>query len=231
MSTPALSVVELRQYTLRVDQRDVLIDLFESRFVAPQNALGAHVLGQFRDLDDPDRFVWMRGFAGLEARFHALTAFYDGATWRAHREAANATMLDSDNALLLRARRWEAPAPGRASTIVVGLHPIDPGVQAAFETFFAATLAGALAACGVSVFATLVTETGANAFTRLPVRDSEFVFAWCARLAEGVTREAVERAWRSRRGWREALPASLWPALMRKPEWLWLEPTGASALR
>ena len=56
-------VFELRQYTLRKGQRDTLIALFEQRFVEPQEALGAHVVGMFCDLDDSDRFVWLRGFA------------------------------------------------------------------------------------------------------------------------------------------------------------------------
>src|SRR5215475_4014834 len=45
-------VVELRQYTLRKGGRDTLIRMFEEHFLEPQNALGAHVIGTFRDLDD-----------------------------------------------------------------------------------------------------------------------------------------------------------------------------------
>jgi hypothetical protein len=33
------------------------------------------IIGQFRDLDHPDRFVWLRGFADMEARTQALGAF------------------------------------------------------------------------------------------------------------------------------------------------------------
>ena len=47
-------------------------------------------------------FVWLRGFDGMEARKDALTAFYDGPVWAAHRDAANATMIDSDDVLLLK---------------------------------------------------------------------------------------------------------------------------------
>jgi len=41
-----LAVLELRQYTLRGARRDELIELFERRFIEPQNALGAHVDAQ-----------------------------------------------------------------------------------------------------------------------------------------------------------------------------------------
>jgi hypothetical protein len=60
------------------------------------------ILGQFRDVDRPDRFVWLRSFPDMILRKHALETFYGGPTWKAHRAAANATMLDVDDVLLLR---------------------------------------------------------------------------------------------------------------------------------
>src|SRR5437660_10877146 len=95
-------VVELRQYTLHSGKRDVLIDLFDREFVETQEAVGIKAIGQFRDLDHPDRFVWLRGFPDMTSRAKTLTDFYGGPVWKAHREAANATMIDSDNVLLLR---------------------------------------------------------------------------------------------------------------------------------
>jgi len=92
MSTSCCPIVELRQYTLYAGRRDTLIELFDREFVIPQERLGLRLLGQFRDLDDPDRFVWLRGFASWEERPQALGAFYTGEAWKAHREAANATM-------------------------------------------------------------------------------------------------------------------------------------------
>src|SRR5438270_13405216 len=95
-------IVELRQYTLHRGKRDVLIDLFDREFVESQEALGMRIIGQFRDLDNPDRFVWLRGFRDMPSRAQALKDFYGGPVWKAHREAANATMIDSDNVLLLQ---------------------------------------------------------------------------------------------------------------------------------
>ena len=99
----AFPIVELRQYKLHDGRRDTLIELFERAFIEPQEALGMKVIGIFRDLDRPDRFVWLRGFRDMDSRVAGLTDFYDGSVWKAHREAANATMIDSDNVLLLRA--------------------------------------------------------------------------------------------------------------------------------
>src|SRR3569832_52677 len=95
-------VVELRRYTLRHGQRDVLIELFDREFIETQEAVGMRVIGQFRDLDDPDHFAWLRGFADMQTRPRGLQAFYGGPVWAAHRDVANATMIDSDNVLLLR---------------------------------------------------------------------------------------------------------------------------------
>ncbi len=95
-------VVELRNYRTQPGQRDTLIDLFEREFIDPQEALGASVLGAFRDIDDPDRFVWLRGFADFDSRFTALDGFYSGEVWKRRRAEANAAMINSDDVLLLR---------------------------------------------------------------------------------------------------------------------------------
>jgi hypothetical protein len=101
MSAVRHPVVELRQYTLRPGQRDVLIDLFDREFVESQEADGMAIVGQFRDLDDPDRFTWIRGFPSMPSRARGLASFYGGPAWKAHSAAANATMIDSDNVLRL----------------------------------------------------------------------------------------------------------------------------------
>jgi len=96
-------VVELRQYTLHDGKRDVLIGLFEREFVESQEALGMKVIGTFTDIDRPNRFVWLRGFRDMDSRLAGLTSFYGGPVWQGHRNEANATMVDSDNVLLLHA--------------------------------------------------------------------------------------------------------------------------------
>ena len=95
-------VVELRRYTLHPGARDTLVELFDRAFVESQEALGIELIGQFRDLDRDDRFVWLRGFTDMTSREQALGAFYGGPVWAEHRDAANATMIDSDDVYLLR---------------------------------------------------------------------------------------------------------------------------------
>src|SRR5262245_18513215 len=47
-------VVELRQYTLPPGKRDILNDLFDREFIESQEAVGMTIIGQFRDLDNPN---------------------------------------------------------------------------------------------------------------------------------------------------------------------------------
>ena len=98
MSDPT-PIVELRRYALRPGQREVLVKLFEERFIESQEALGLNLLGQFSDLDDPNSFVWLRGFADMPSRRQGLTRFYDGPIWARYRDQGNATMVDTDNAV------------------------------------------------------------------------------------------------------------------------------------
>ena len=56
-------VVELRQYDLAPGTRDTLIDIFDRHLIEGQEAEEMTIIGQFRDLDNPDSFVWLRGFA------------------------------------------------------------------------------------------------------------------------------------------------------------------------
>lgn len=174
-------VVELRQYILRPGQRDALITLFDREFVETQEAVGMTVLGQFRDLDAPDRFVWLRGFTDMAARAQALGAFYDGPVWQAQRAAANATMLDSDDVLLLRpatpcampidAWRRDAGGPRDGAVLAIVAAPgFDP--------------APAIATRGGELVARYETEAAPNTFTRLPVREGEPVAVWLLRCAD-----------------------------------------------
>src|SRR5262245_23931019 len=96
-------LLELRQYALRPGRRDDLIELFDAEFVESQERLGMGVYGQFRDLDDLDRFVWLRGYpdGSPGRRGEALAAFYGGPVWAQHRKAAQATLLGSGRASLL----------------------------------------------------------------------------------------------------------------------------------
>jgi hypothetical protein len=167
--TTCCPILELRQYTLHPGKRDTLIDLFDREFVETQEAEGITVVGQFRDTARPDRFVWMRGFPDMAQRARALAAFYGGPTWKAHREAANATMIDSDNVLLLRpvGAGFTLPARGDAP-YAVAIYYLKERPTPDLVT----DIDRALPPGGIR----FVTEYSANTFPALPVRVGEHVF-------------------------------------------------------
>lgn len=238
------SVIELRQYTLKQGQRDVLIDLFEREFVETQETVGMHLVGQFRDLDRPDHFVWIRGFPDMASRAQSLQAFYGGPVWQGHREAANATMIDSDNVLLLRPvsddSAFAAPAAARApvggperssARIVATIYYFDAPVGEAFKKFFDAEIAPALAGAGGAPIARFETESAENTFPRLPIRTGEHVFIWFARFANDAALREYEARLAASADWTTHLRPELHKQLKSPPERLVLEPTARSLLR
>ncbi|MFI6144748.1 NIPSNAP family protein [Streptomyces sp. NPDC051109] len=166
-------IVELRQYTLHPGARDTLIALFEREFVTGQEAAGITVGGRFRDLDDPDRFVWLRAFPDMEQRERSLRAFYGGPVWQEHRDRANATMADSDDVLLLRGPGFAAPAGGGPVAVTV-CHPSAPSFAGHFER----VLRPRLTAAGRAPMAVHRSEHARNTFPALPVRTGEDVLVW-----------------------------------------------------
>jgi len=219
--------VELRQYTLFGGRRNELVELFEREFVETQEAAGIQVFGRFVDLDDPDRFVWMRGFSDLAARGRALAGFYGGPVWAAHGQAANATMLDSDNVLLLqplngvdRVRQDLTVTTGLLRVTIHSLNGVPPET---FATFWTEELRPMLVDSGCSPFRPLMTAPVENNFPRLPVRNDP-AFLWFMTFADAEEERDFSAWWACRSGWRDRIARDLTPALMRKPEVLRLSP-------
>lgn len=228
-------VLELRQYTLRPGRRDELIDLFDRELVESQDAVGAQVLGQFRDRDDEDRFVWLRGFADMDTRGAALPAFYGGPVWREHREAANATMVDSDDVLLLRPVKGldlsGVTRGGPTTLVTVTIYHLPPQGEDAFVDFFQSDVEPLLAATGAPPKAVLRTLRAENNFPALPIREDANVVAWIASFeGEEELSEHVRQLGRENRWTHDTLPV-LTKQLARPPEQLQLTPTDRSLLR
>lgn len=232
-------IVELRQYTLHPGQRDVLIALFERAFIETQEAVGAAVIGQFRDLEDPNRFVWLRGFSDMEKRLAALQAFYSGAVWQKYRDVANATMVNSDNVLLLRPARptsgflldprdrpprgaREGP-PGLVIATILFLE-----TPANFLDFFEGTLAPGLTKSGTSILSYFVTEESANTYPALPVREGEQVFVWFSRFRDQAAYDEHIAALARDQQWHNQVWEPMLCRLKADPEVLKLAPTPRS---
>jgi len=235
-------IIELRQYTVHPGQRDVLIDLFDRRFVESQEELGMAILGQFRDLDRPDRFVWLRGFGDMVGRAEALGRFYGGPVWRAHHHEANATMVDIDDVLLLRPVRPDVtfeppatrPAVGHtvppASTVLATVYLRDSPVDAAFVDFFDRTVRPVLVETGATPLVLLQTEYAENTFPALPVRTGEHAFVWFARFTDEAHLDRhLSRLERSG-AWRDHVRPALSARVVGEPQRVRLAPTARSLL-
>jgi hypothetical protein len=198
------------------------------------------VLGQFRDLDDPDSFVWLRGFDDMRTREQALSAFYGGPVWKQHSRAANATMIDADNVLLLRPLSGlvlsDDDRPARGSTgsgaglLAITIYSLHGSGAEGFPGFFKQELEPSLDRAGISILATYVTEHSANTFPALPVREGEEVFVWLAMFADeddhARSMSVLERA----TGWRDVVLPALGGYLDGPVETLRLTPTARSLL-
>jgi NIPSNAP len=239
-------VVELRQYTLHPGKRDALIDVFDRNLVESQEATGMKIIGQFRDLDRPDCFGWMRGFDDMEARRQSLEAFYSGPVWAKHKNAANATMIDSDDVLLLRPA-WpgsafdlsgsargaqdastEAASPER-SAVLAGIYHVNASAEAEFVAVFQREVVPLLARLGAPLIAAFVTEHAENTFPRLPVRAAENVVAAFFRFADLAALTRFQAALAASPEW-QAVYEKLGGYFSKPPETHRLVPTARSLL-
>jgi quinol monooxygenase YgiN len=248
-SLSASSVVELRQYTLKPGKRETLIELFDGKLIEGQEEAGMRIFGQFRDLDRPDMFVWLRGFDSMEARKNALTRFYDGPVWAAHRDAANATMIDSDDVLLLK-HAWPGAAfdlsglqrdsgsnPEKAGEgnrltgiVAIRIHHPRSGAEAGFASHFRTDAAPLLETLGARLLAAFLTEHTENSFSRLPVRAGENVFISTTAFANAKALASHEAALAASPQW-QAFAETARADLVKPTELLRLSPTSRPLLR
>lgn len=236
-------IVELRMYTHQPNKRDEFIRIFEREFIETQEAVGIQVLGQFYDLDDPNRCIWLRGFNDMSARAQSLNAFYSGPIWKTHRDATNATLIDSDNVLLLRLVHPTSgfslkigERPPRGSTAIqkgfvsANIYYFNSPVKPDFINYFENTMHPQLMDLDTSVLAYFVTEDSPNTYPRLPVREGEYVFVWFAGFQNQEAYERHLAKLEESRLWKNEISKYLRKHLKGKPEILRLAPTPRSWL-
>ena len=236
-------IVELRQYSLLPNRFAPFDALFEREFIESQEAIGMKVIGQFHDLDNPDRFVWLRGFTDMDARPRQLQEFYGGPLWKAHRDEANASFTDTDNVLLLHAARPDsgfslahakrAPMGTMQSPpglLMARLYALDEPVDEAFVAFFEQKIVPALRKAGIKPIAYFRTEESPNNFPKLPVREGEHMFVWFALLDDDADYRRHAAALEASPNWRDWISVDLRHRLKSDPQTLRLSPTPRSLL-
>ncbi|MGO4379639.1 hypothetical protein [Pseudoduganella sp. RAF53_2] len=225
-------VIEFRRYTIVPGQRTAFARYFETLFPEAFQQLRAMALGQFAERDNPDGFIWLRGFRSYEDRAIVNSAFYYGEVWKEHKSTLNGLMTDSDNVLLLRPLHPERGVPvlpavdpvkesGAAQGVAVAIictpkpGAMDKFTQLADPSFRRYREAG-VRECGV-----LGTLDVANNFPQLPVRTDGPHLVWLG-VAESDAALAAARDTR-------ALVAT--DLLRAAPEVITLDPTPRSRLR
>lgn len=170
-------IVELRHYRLRPGQLADFVELFETRFIEQQEAMGARVIGSFAVEGRRDSIIWLRGFQHMPGRQRALEGFYCSPTWLMHRDAANEMIADNDDVHLLRAITPEAGIPLRGRRAAPGeSRPAQSYRLMLSELRFAEALGNyhlwlrlLLRKAGIVPVASLGTLPAENNYPRLPV--------------------------------------------------------------
>jgi hypothetical protein len=217
-----------------------LVRLFDDHLVEAQEEYGIQVVGQFRDLDRPDRFVWIRAFESPKARTAALQGFYSGAVWRTHADAAGAAAAEAGDVLLLRPAgagcgfehdprrrpgRTDPERRGEGGFVVANIHHVAAPARDAFVARFRAEVVPALEVTGTPVAAQLVDAEGPDdGSPRLPGSAGVSAFVWLAAYPDRATERASTRMLARLLGGLRLLTRAA-------PERLLLAPTRRSALR
>lgn len=93
-------IVEVRSYRIKPGRRAEFIEFFETQAIPALRLHGMKVLGPLLDIENPNKFVWLRTFPSLEERDRMKEAFYEGELWKNELEAIAMPMLDSYDVIL-----------------------------------------------------------------------------------------------------------------------------------
>jgi quinol monooxygenase YgiN len=86
-------IVEVCAYRVKAGRRSEFLQHFETRAVPAIRAHGIRVLGPLVDLENPNRFVWLRSFPSQEEYDRMYSALRHSAVWA--EDAAIRQMLES----------------------------------------------------------------------------------------------------------------------------------------
>ena len=93
-------IVEVRSYRIKPGRRAEFIELFEQRAIPAQRSHGMKIVGPLLDLENPNKFVFLRSFPSMEELERMKAAFYGGELWKNELEAIAMPMLESYDVIL-----------------------------------------------------------------------------------------------------------------------------------
>jgi hypothetical protein len=93
-------IVEVRSYRIKPGHREEFIKFFETRAIPALRSHGMKVLGPLLDIENPNKFVWLRMFPSLVERDRMKTDFYEGELWKNELESIAMPLLESYDVIL-----------------------------------------------------------------------------------------------------------------------------------
>ena len=77
-----------------------LSSFFETRAVPALRERGMKIIGPMLDVENPNKFVFLRGFPSLEERDRMKEDFYESELWKNELEGIAMPMIDSYDVIL-----------------------------------------------------------------------------------------------------------------------------------
>jgi hypothetical protein len=242
-----MQVIELRNYLLKAGVTGDFIRYFEEHFLFSQREEGMHLLGQFEVVDEPSRFVWIRGFEDMRTRLRGLDGFYGGAFWQAHRAVANEMMLEHHNVHLLRPlgsiadltgglaledRASEPPGaiPAYTGLVVVDFYRSHPGKLDHLVELFERQMRPALVEHGHQILGHFVAELTPNDYPRLPVIQDPTILVTLSAYRDREHHAAMHGEWSDGAAWAGMKRGELSAVLAKDVETIRLRPTAKSLI-
>ena len=96
-------IVEVRSYRVTPGKRDEFLRTFETRSIPALQAHGMKIVGPMVDVENPNKFVFLRNFPSLEERERMRDAFYGGELWKNELEGLAMPLLESYDVILCEA--------------------------------------------------------------------------------------------------------------------------------
>ena len=94
-------IVEMRTMRVKPGRRGDFLEVFQTRSMPAQAALGIKMLRPFLSVEDPDVFFFIRGFPDMPSRDTMKDQFYEGPVWKGELEALLLPLLDSYDVVVI----------------------------------------------------------------------------------------------------------------------------------
>lgn len=88
-------IIEVRSYRITPGKRNEFIKFFETRSIEALQSHGMKVVGPMVDLENPNKFVFLRGFPSMEDLHRMKGDFYGGKLWKEELEKIAMPMIES----------------------------------------------------------------------------------------------------------------------------------------